>query len=81
MSDRAELKRTILRLQRALTHRSQLRVLLAASDATIAERRADIRHLRTRIERSVEGTRQSMTGKPRKKTKPLLRQLPEALDD
>ena len=51
MSDRAELRRMLLRLERDLTLREQLRVLLAASNATITGRRGDIRNLKARIER------------------------------
>lgn len=51
MSDRAELKRLILQLERDLAARAQLKTLLAAADHTIAGRRLDVRNLKARIAR------------------------------
>ena len=57
MSDRAELGRMVLRLERELTVRDQLRVLLAASATTISSRRLEIRLLKARIEHGSPRTR------------------------
>jgi hypothetical protein len=51
MTDRANLSRLILQIERDLLAQSQLRVLLAAADATIVTHRAELRNLKARIAR------------------------------
>lgn len=49
MTDRAELQRLILKLERDLTARGQLRALLTVSETTVAVCRRDLRNLKARI--------------------------------
>jgi hypothetical protein len=58
MSDRVELRRLILRLERDLAAQTQLRTLLAVADTTVAGRRLDVRNLKARIARGSPGPRQ-----------------------
>jgi len=51
MTDRTELSRLMLRLERDLTERAHLKTLLAATDTTIALVRRDLQTVRERIAR------------------------------
>jgi len=51
MPERAELKRLILQIERDLAARTHLTALLTSADATIADRRRDVRNLKARMAR------------------------------
>jgi hypothetical protein len=54
--DRAEVKRLRLHVERALLAQSQLRVVLAAADTTVADGRRNLRNLKARIARRVRAS-------------------------
>jgi len=51
LTDRAEIKRLILRIQRDMLAQTQLRTLLIAADTTIADHRQTLRSIKARIKR------------------------------
>ena len=55
MSDRTELRRLLLELERAMVARGQIRALLADADSAIAHRRLDVRNLKAQIAREARG--------------------------
>ena len=52
MTDRAPFTRLVLRLERALLARAQLRVLLTDADAAVAGHRQELRNLKARMARA-----------------------------
>jgi hypothetical protein len=52
ITDRVELKRLTLQIERDLLAQAQLRTLLTAADSTIADHRQNLRDVKTRIRRS-----------------------------
>ena len=48
-TERGELWRVIMRLEREISDRARLRTLLAAADAVVALRRLDVRALKAQI--------------------------------
>ncbi len=48
-TERGELWRVIMRLEREITERARLRTLLAAADTVVALRRLDVRTLKAQI--------------------------------
>ena len=55
-SDSVELKRLILRIERDLMTRAQLRLLLDDADATVADRRQELRAVKARLKLRTIGT-------------------------
>jgi predicted HAD superfamily phosphohydrolase YqeG len=55
MTDRAQLTRLILQIERDVLARAQLKTLVTDADATIAGRRRDLRNLKTRMARLAPG--------------------------
>ena len=51
MTDRAELTRLILQVERDLAAQASLRTLLAAADATVVGRRRELQNVKARIKR------------------------------
>jgi hypothetical protein len=51
MTDRVELRRLVLRLERDLTVRAHLKTLLAASDTSIALLRRDVQTVKAQLAR------------------------------
>ena len=51
MPDRADFRRLILQIERGLLAQAHLRVLLTAADATVADRKRELRNLKARIAR------------------------------
>jgi len=59
MTDRADLQRLTLKLERDLTARAQLRAMLTVSDTTVAVCRRDVRNLKARIGRRLHEARRT----------------------
>jgi hypothetical protein len=59
MTDQVELRRLVLRLERDLTVRAQLKTLLAAADTTVALRRQDVQALKAQIARRSAGLKRT----------------------
>lgn len=51
MSDRAQLRRLVLRLERDVLAQAQLRALLATADVAVAGHRQEVRSLKARMAR------------------------------
>jgi hypothetical protein len=56
VTDRAELRLLLLRIDRAELARAQLQTLVTAADATLVARRRDLRNLRARLRRAAAAT-------------------------
>jgi hypothetical protein len=56
VTDRAELRRLLLHIDRAELARAQLQTLVTAADATLVARRRDLRNLRARLRRAAGAT-------------------------
>jgi hypothetical protein len=52
MPDRADYRRLILQIERALLARAHVTVLLTAANATVADRRRELRNLKARMSRT-----------------------------
>jgi len=52
VTDRAELRRLLLDIDRATVARAQLQTLVTAAEATVGARRRDLRNLRARLRRA-----------------------------
>jgi capsid portal protein len=59
MTDRAELRRLILQLERDLSARAQVRSMLTVFETTVAVRRRDVRNLKARIGRRLHEARRT----------------------
>jgi hypothetical protein len=55
MTDRAELRRLVLQLERDVSARAHLRSLLLAADTTLAIDRRDLRNFKARLGRKSAG--------------------------
>jgi hypothetical protein len=59
MTDRGAFRRLMLQLERDLVAQGQFRALLTAADATVADRRRELRNLKARVARRSPGRGQT----------------------